>query len=427
MNAIEETQQTSKLNAIVSKREEKRLGSSLQSSSAAQPIAVALLTGGGDKPYALGMASALGTHGIAVDFIGSDDLDVPELRCLPSLNFLNLRGDQQTEASWLRKMERIILYYFRLARYTIIARPKIFHILWNNKFEFFDRTLLLFYYKVFGKRIVFTAHNVNACDRDANDSYFNRLTLRAQYHLADRILVHTQRMQQELASRFDVSLNKISVIPFGINNTLPNTALTSLEAKHRFGISSRQRTILFFGNIAPYKGLADLVTAFGSLVRGDVDYRLIVSGRIRGCEEYWLRVQQTIAQERLEGHVIQRIEYIPDNRVEEYFKAADVIVLPYTHIFQSGVLFLAYSFGLPVIASDVGSMKEDVIEGRTGFMCRPADPDSIAETISRYFESNLFKQLEERRSDIKEIANSRYSWERVVEITRKAYGELLGG
>ena len=127
----------------------------------------------------------------------------------------------------------------------------------------------------------------------------------------------------------------------------------------------------------------------------------------------------------MEERIIQRIEYIPDEEVEVYFKAADVIVLPYTYICQSGVLFLAYSFGLPVIASDVGSMKEDIIEGRTGFVCRPADPETIAETIRKYFESNLFMQLEERRSDIKEFANNRYSWERVAEITRKTYGKLL--
>ena len=72
---------------------------------------VALLTGGGDKPYALGMAAALTSVGIHVDFIGSDDLNVPELLGNPRVNFLNLRGDQRSEASPMAKMLRVLRYY----------------------------------------------------------------------------------------------------------------------------------------------------------------------------------------------------------------------------------------------------------------------------------------------------------------------------
>jgi len=49
------------------------------------------------------------------------------------------------------------------------------------------------------------------------------------------------------------------------------------------------------------------------------------------------------------------------------------LVLPYTRVFQSGVLFLGYSFGLPAIAADVGNLKEEIIEGQTGFVFRPKD------------------------------------------------------
>jgi hypothetical protein len=59
---------------------------------------VALLTGGSDKPYALGLASALTSRGLVVDFIGSDELNCPEVRAIPLLRFLNLRGDQREGA-----------------------------------------------------------------------------------------------------------------------------------------------------------------------------------------------------------------------------------------------------------------------------------------------------------------------------------------
>src|SRR5580704_214357 len=117
---------------------------------------------------------------------------------MPGVNFLNLRGDQRPNAGFVTKVFRILTYYSKLIAYAASARPKIFHILWNNKFETFDRTLLMLYYKFLRKRVVLTAHNVNKRRRDSRDSLLNRLTLRIQYQLADHIFVHTERMKAEL-------------------------------------------------------------------------------------------------------------------------------------------------------------------------------------------------------------------------------------
>jgi len=108
-------------------------------------IAVGLLTGGGDKPYAFGMALALTSRGVSLDYIGSDDVDSPELHTNPRLTFLNLKGDQRQDVSLITKAWRISSYYARLMRYTATSKPAIFHILWNNKFQLFDRTLLMLY------------------------------------------------------------------------------------------------------------------------------------------------------------------------------------------------------------------------------------------------------------------------------------------
>src|SRR5438270_5917601 len=133
-----------------------------QISNQQSAIRTALLTGGGDKPYALGMAAALTSVGIHVDFIGSDDLNVPELLNDPLANFLNLRGDQRADASPFAKARRVLKYYIKLISYAATAQPKLFHLLWNNKFQFFDRTFLILYYRMLGKKITLTVHNVNA-------------------------------------------------------------------------------------------------------------------------------------------------------------------------------------------------------------------------------------------------------------------------
>jgi glycosyltransferase involved in cell wall biosynthesis len=404
---------------------------------------VSLLTASRDRPYALGLAAALIAEGISFDFIGGDGVDSPELHGNPQVNYLNLRN-QRTDAGLLQKMTRVLLYYFRLISYAVTARPGIFHILWNNKFEFLDRTVLMAFYKLLGKKIVFTVHNVNAGIRDGNDSWLNRLSLKIQYRLSDHIFVHTEKMKAELAAQFGVTGGKVSVIPFGINNTVPDTELTPAGARQSLGIRDGEKTLLFFGNIASYKGLEYLITAFAQLHTGASwvaavgpesppsalrppcsEYRLIIAGKPKGGEDYWRRIQQTILSSGVGGRIIQRIEYVPDEQTELYFKAADVLVLPYTEIFQSGVLFLGYSFGLPVIASDVGSLREEIVEGKTGFIFRPQDAAALANTIERYFASDLYRDLATRRADIRIYANERFSWGKVSAITTKVYSDLL--
>lgn len=384
---------------------------------------VSLLTAGRDKPYALGLAGALLSAGVSFDFLGSDLVDGPELHGNGLVRFLKIR-EQREDATAAAKVARVLRYYARLIRYAATAQPAVFHILWNNKLEFFDRTLLMLYYKSLGKKIALTVHNVNAGERDGNDSFLNRLSLRIQYKLSDHIFVHTEKMKNGLMADFYVAGGKVSVIPFGINNTVPNTALTSADAKRQLALSSRYKAILFFGNIAPYKGLEYLVEAFGKLAASDPSYRLIIAGRPKWSEDYWLQVKSVIDRADLGDRIIARIEYVPDEQTELYMKAADILVLPYTHVFQSGVLFLGYNFGLPAVVTDVGSLKEEIIEGETGFVCSPEDASSLAEAISRYFECDLFRELENRRPRIKQYANERYSWKKVAVITKAVYLEL---
>src|SRR5215469_18849325 len=102
-------------------------------------IAVSLLTGGGDKPYAFGLATELIRRRITLDLIGSDDLDCPDFRDKPRVHFLNLRGDQRTEVSFAKKILRVLAYYIKLIGYALTAKSNLFHLLWNNKFQSFDR------------------------------------------------------------------------------------------------------------------------------------------------------------------------------------------------------------------------------------------------------------------------------------------------
>jgi D-inositol-3-phosphate glycosyltransferase len=389
-------------------------------------IEIALLTGCQDRPYAYGLALALVSKRVSVDIIGGDEIDSPELHVTPNLRFLNLRGKQTEKSSFTHKLWKLADYYARLIRYAASPKPKILHILWNNKIEFFDRTILMLYYKMMRKWVALTAHNVNQARRDGNDSLLNRLTLRFQYRLCDRIFVHTRKMKGELCQDFGVSEKTVTVIRHPINNAFPDTALTPSAAKRELGLRDEERAILFFGRIRPYKGIEHLLAAFHLLLAKHKGYRLILAGEPKkGSEAYRDEIEQTVEKDFPSGQIVSRIQFIPDHEMELYLKAADVLVLPYKDIFQSGVLFLAYSYGLPVVATDVGSFREEIVEGETGFLCRPGDVAGLADTLERYFASDLYRDLRTRRPEIREYARRVHSWDAVAELTRKAYEESL--
>jgi len=388
-------------------------------------IEIGLLTGCQDRPYAFGLAIALVSKGVGVDLIGSDDIDSPELHVTPNLRFLNFRGNQRENINFAEKLWKLAVYYARLMRYAARSKPRILHILWNNKIELFDRTILMAYYKLCRKKIAFTAHNVNQARRDAKDSLLNRITLRIQYRLCDHIFVHTNKMKEELCQDFGVAKTAVTVIRHPINNAFPDTDLTPSEAKNRLDLRYDEKAILFFGRIRPYKGIEYLLAAFRLLAAKRSNYRLIIAGEPKkGSEEYRNEIEQAVKTEFAPDQIILKIQFIPDEEMEVYLKAADVLVLPYKEIFQSGVLFLAYSFGLPVVATDVGSFRDEIVEGRTGFLCQPGDPAELAKAIETYFASDLYKNLKVRRQELKDYADANHSWNAVADLTRNAYAEL---
>jgi glycosyltransferase involved in cell wall biosynthesis len=99
--------------------------------------------------------------------------------------------------------------------------------------------------------------------------------------------------------------------------------------------------------------------------------------------------------------------------------------LPYRDIYQSGVLFLGQSFGLPALAADVGSLRDDIVEGKSGFAFRPEDPPDLARAIEQYFASDLYANLNSRRREIRDYATERHSWDVVAQLIMSVYASAL--
>ena len=385
---------------------------------------ISILNAGQQTDYLYGLVSGLvEIPTLEIEVIDSDS-SVGVFEAFHHVSLFNLRGDNISPQSMFTKMWRIGRYYVRLLYYTASTRSDIFHIQWENSIALFDRTLLNLYYKVLGKKLVFTAHNVYREARDSTATPLRWFSLKVMYHLVDRIIVHTPKMKEELCSLFHISPEKVIIIPHGINNRVQKKGITQEDARQKLGIVPTAHVVLFFGQIDEYKGIETLIDAAALLVQKDPSIILIVAGKSKRQSDYVLKLKRQVRKSLPEKNVMLRLQFIPDHEVETYFSASDCVVLPYKRIFQSGVLFLAYRFGVPIIATDVGSFAEDVVDRVTGFICKPNDAEDMAAQLRKYFDSTLFHQREETRAFIIELAEKKYSWTNIGRQTYEVYSNL---
>jgi len=387
--------------------------------------AVAVFTGGGDSHYAIPLVRSLAGLTTRIDVIGSDEFETDQLLNVPNVVLHNLHTANRRGDPLATKIRRLIATYIAIFKYAARTDAKVFHILWLNRVVL-DRLLLVTYFKLLRKTLLFTAHNVDIEERDGRPSRIGRWTLRFMYHRMDHVFVHTRKMKVQLEQDFDVRSDDVTVIPFGLNTVIPASRLTRDAARKQLGIAVAERILLFFGNITPYKGVEYLVRALAILKRRGVSVRLIVAGRVkdRRSADYQAGLSKLVEELGVASSIIAKSEFIPDNEVGMYFNAADVCILPYTTVFQSGVLFLSYGFGCPVVVTDVGSVKDDIIEGRTGFLCRPKDPEHLADVIATFFSSHLCQDPTRTREDIRRFARENYSWDGIAAVTANVYAEV---
>ena len=146
-------------------------------------------------------------------------------------------------------------------------------------------------------------------------------------------------------------------------------------------LDPEKKTLLFFGLIRDYKGLDLLISAMSLL---DESYQLVIAGESYGdFGKYLQAIESSPAYSRIKA--LNR--YIDDDEVPCLFSAADLLVAPYRSATQSGVIPVAYHFDVPVVATDVGGLKESIERAGTGLVCLP-QVESLSESIQEFFRSN---------------------------------------
>ncbi len=211
----------------------------------------------------------------------------------------------------------------------------------------------------------------------------------------DAYITHSESDKELVAKRYSIAPEKIHVIPHGLYDQY-GELLDIKEARKNLSIKD-DFVILSFGLIRKYKGTSYLIRAFEQLPTEIIEKsRLLIVGEI------WEDRKELLDQIKASPfykHITLVDEYVPDDKVNVYFSAADVVVLPYLRASQSGIAHIAMSFGKPVIVSEVGGLKESMAKYEGTFFVPPGDIDSIRKAILNRFGERKHYEVPDQKWD----------------------------
>jgi len=222
----------------------------------------------------------------------------------------------------------------------------------------------------------------------------------------DKIIVHTQRNKDTLI-KIGVNQEKIAVIPHGAYSFFKK-----YEKDHE---DDKENCVLLFGYDPEQKGAEYLIKAIPTVSKEISDIKVIIAGEGKLLKSYDLISDKS----RFEIYN----KFIPNEKVPELFQRAKIVVLPYLdHGGHSGVLTVAFSFGKPVVVTNVGDFPNLVTNNKEGIIVPPRDSNALAEAIIKLLKN------EELRKQMGENAHKKaqeLSWDNIAKMHMKIYEEVL--
>lgn len=315
------------------------------------------------------------------------------------------------------KLKHYLRYLRRLYRHAKKSgNQQVLH------FQFFRRerveSFYLWFLRMVGIRLVYTAHNILPHEASRIDRFLKAMV----YRSAHAIVVHSQYVKKALLDAFPMPPEKVHVIPHGnFDHYLPAHPVSKAEARKKLGLEEDDHVMLFFGYIREYKGLDVLLEAFALAAAKDSRLKLVVAGapHTKALEKQY---HEMIAQAGFADRIVFHARFIDHDEVEIYFTATDLVVLPYKHIYHSGIVHLAYSYGKPTLATNVGDFSETIEQGKSGVVTDENTPEALCEEMSRLFEDP--DSLKEMGQYARNLSVTKYSWLDIGRKTRAVYANI---
>ncbi len=370
---------------------------------------VVIIANGFQKDYIKNLVNNLVKVVDRLDFIASDLYSEEEFNV--NVRFENLRGSHDENVGPWLKVRRMVRYYRKLFSYLRREKPDAVHIQWI-RFSFLDGIIFHSILRIAGQKLIYTAHDALPHDRE---TFLNRWIFSLVYRICHVIVVHTRFLRERLIDEFGLPSGKIRVVKHGVYEI--KHLYTREESRAKLDIDPGDHVFLFFGYIKPYKGLDLLLEAFHELEKNQNHISLLIAGKI--WEPYREECMHLFS--RFSGEkVIRKLGFIPDEELSYYFNASDVTVMPYQEASQSGVMFMSYAHGVPVIVPNLGGFADDILPEKTGLLCKVSDVNSLKDNMKESI--TLFgKDKDQIEKDVKKFAWDNYSWHRTSLDLKEIY------
>jgi glycosyltransferase involved in cell wall biosynthesis len=318
---------------------------------------------------------------------------------------------------------RLVSAWVKLTRYLVELQPDIVQF---SKINFPFEAVFLAQMRRRGLTLTQICHEFEL--RENHRGPFSSLSVRAYadiYRNFSAIFFHAKENCEKFLSLFPFVDNKRThIIPHGNSGWLlkyfPQTHDWD-ALRQRYGLKPGQPVVLFFGLLAPSKGIQDLIEAI-ALVRKSSDVKLIIAGyptKHFSTEE----LKDKITALDLAQHVVLDTRYIPLEEVGALMGLATVAVYPYRSSTQSGALQVAYTFGRPVVATVIGGLPEAVEHGRSGFLVPANSPPELAQGILKLVTNHELAKIMGEYA--RHLSETRFSWRSVARQIVKVYDGLL--
>jgi glycosyltransferase involved in cell wall biosynthesis len=297
-----------------------------------------------------------------VEQVLSAEADPPSAAPLQVLAFPK-HGDNPflTKFSGGLEQQGAAVYDFTFKR-ALLRRYDVFHVHWPDS-HLLTRSwwralakharlaLLLLYLRGRGTHIVWMMHNLEPHERNhwLSSWLFARWFPRACTHaiaLSQNALHLSQRLYPALRHK------RITVIPHGHYRETGQAVWSRHRSRAALQLPQRAFTLLFFGGIRPYKNVPRLLDAFRQLPGDHI--QLVVAG----LPALGVTAAELHEQAQLDPRVSLHLSFIPESDVPKFMGAADLVVLPFHSILNSGSVLLALSHNRPVLAPSMGALPE---------------------------------------------------------------------
>jgi D-inositol-3-phosphate glycosyltransferase len=361
--------------------------------------------------YDLGLCWGLAKAGVNVSLYSCDETRMPNDSFAMVPSYRAIYGPDPSWRRGLRYVRGTLLALLGSLRSGAeICHLHFFHV---GPLEFLNVVLA----RLLGLRIVVTAHDVQTFVPHLSVPH---LAQRA-YRIADVVIAHNKIAREELIKHFRISSERIAVIPHGNYLHVIDDHLTRDMARTRLGLPPAANVLLFFGQIKEVKGLDVLLRALPDIIERHPGTLLVIAGREwkDDFSKYW----RIVHENGLERNCVTHIRHIPSSEVPVFYRAADLVVLPYRKIYQSGVLLMAMSYEKPVLASDLPGMTEIVRDGETGFLFSSGSSEALSRKTNEILADPGRMQLV--GSNGFRLIESDYSWQRIGELTAECYQSAL--